>query len=89
MTGNVSAYKQATTTKYTVTYYINKNTQTQQYKTGENVLKTIIYPSISGWTFIGWRENNTATSSVLSGKTMGNSNITLYGYLDKPYNTII
>ena len=76
--GNVSAYKQATTTKYTVTYYINKNTQTQQYKTGENVLKPSFTPSISGWTFIGWRENNTATSSVLSSKTMGNSNITLY-----------
>ena len=76
--GNVSAYKAATTTKYTVTYYINNTTKTQQYKTGEGILSPSFTPSISGWTFIGWRTDKTASSSVLSGTKMGSANITLY-----------
>lgn len=35
-------------------------------------------PTKSGWTFAGWREDTTASSSVLSSKVMGDEPITLY-----------
>lgn len=39
---------------------------------------TTFTPSKSGWTFIGWRTDTAANSSVLSSKTMGDDPITLY-----------
>ena len=70
----------STTQLYTVTYNIDSgNTQTQQFSTGESVITGLNFtPSKSGYTFVGWREDTTASSSVLSSKTMETSNMTLY-----------
>ena len=78
--GNISAGKEIATQNYIVTYYIDTNsTQTQAFAPGESVLNGLNFtPSKSGYTFVGWREDTTASSSVLSSKTMGTSNITLY-----------
>ena len=35
-------------------------------------------PAKAGWEFVGWREDQTASSSVLTGKVMGDDPITLY-----------
>lgn len=63
-----------------VTYYVDSGTTYQEsVVSGNSVLSpTSFTPSKSGYTFVGWRENNTASSSVLSSKTMGTSPITLY-----------
>ena len=78
--GNISAGKEIATQNYIVTYYIDTNsTQTQAFAPGESVLNGLNFtPSKSGYTFVGWREDTTASSSVLSSKTMGTSNMTLY-----------
>lgn len=44
---------------------------------------TTFTPSKSGYTFVGWREDNTANSSVLSEKVMGDNPITLYAVFKK------
>mgnify|MGYP005794805191 CR=1 FL=1 len=70
----------STTQLYTVTYQIDSgNTQTQQFEEGQSVISGLNFtPSKSGYTFVGWKEDTTASSSVLSSKTMGTSNMTLY-----------
>ena len=75
----------STTQLYTVTYNIDSgNTQTQQFSTGESVITGLNFtPSKSGYTFVGWREDTTANSSVLSSKTMGTSNTVSYTHLTK------
>lgn len=35
-------------------------------------------PSLYGWSFVGWREDKTASGSVLTNKLMGDNPITLY-----------
>ena len=65
-----------------VTYYFNPGDYAQEEVDSEaSVLapKTINYLNhFSGWTFVGWREDKTASSSVLSSKVMGDEPITLY-----------
>jgi len=39
---------------------------------------TTFTPTKSGWTFVGWREDKTANSSVLSKKIMDDESVTLY-----------
>lgn len=64
----------------TVTYTVDSGTShTVEYDEGASVLSpTTFTPSKSGWTFVGWREDTTANSSVLTSKTMGDTPITLY-----------
>lgn len=40
-------------------------------------------PSLSGWTFVGWREDTAASASVLSSKVMGDEPVTLYAVFKK------
>lgn len=65
-----------------VTYYFNPTDYAQEEVDSEaSVLtpKTVNYLNhFSGWTFVGWREDKTASSSVLSSKVMGDEPITLY-----------
>lgn len=63
-----------------VTYYVDTGvTYTEEVDSDETVLspKTFI-PAKSGWEFVGWRQDTTASSSVLSTLTMGDNPITLY-----------
>lgn len=78
--GNISESKTATTDKYVVTYHVDTNsTQTQQFVSGESTITGLSFtPSKSGYTFVGWREDTTASSSILTSKTMGTSNTDLY-----------
>lgn len=64
----------------TVTYYVDSGTSyTEEVDSGASCLSpTSFTPTKSGWTFVGWREDTTASSSVLSSKIMGDSPITLY-----------
>lgn len=64
----------------TVTYHVDSGTVYQEdINYGASVLSpTSFTPSKSGYTFVGWREDTAANSSVLSSKTMGDSTITLY-----------
>ena len=63
-----------------VTYYVNTNTSYQEEVDSEAscLSPTTFTPTISGWTFVGWREDTTASGSVLSSKIMGDEPITLY-----------
>lgn len=73
------------TAAVTVTYYVDSGTSYQESVVyGNSVLSpTSFTPSKSGYTFVGWRENNTASSSVLSSKTMGTDPISLYAVFKK------
>ena len=70
-----------------VTYYFNPSDYAQEEVDSEaSVLtpKTVNYLNhFSGWTFVGWREDKTASSSVLSSKVMGDEPITLYAVYKK------
>lgn len=44
---------------------------------------TTFTPSKSGWTFVGWREDTTASSDVLSSKIMGDEPVTLYAVFEQ------
>ncbi len=65
-----------------VTYYFNSNDYAQEEIDSEASCltpKTVNYINhFSGWTFVGWREDKTASSSVLSSKVMGDEPVTLY-----------
>ena len=69
----------------TVTYYVDSGTSYQENVVyGNSVLSPSSFtPSKSGYTFVGWRENSTANSSVLTSKTMGTSPISLYAVFKK------
>lgn len=62
------------------TYHVNTNeVYTEEIDEGESCLSPISFtPTLSGWTFIGWREDNAANGTVLTSKIMGDSPITLY-----------
>lgn len=64
----------------TVTYYVDSGVSyTEEVDSEASCLyPTTFTPTKSGWTFVGWREDNTASSSVLNSKVMGDSPITLY-----------
>lgn len=63
-----------------VTYVVDTNVSYQEeVDEGASCLSPKTFtPSKSGWMFVGWRENATVSSSVLSSKVMGDSPITLY-----------
>ena len=64
-------------------YYIDTDTRQQMsVPTGVDVLNRIT-PTKTGYTFVGWREDTTASSTVLTSKTMGSSGIALYAVFKK------
>lgn len=69
----------------TVTYYVDSGTSyTEEVDSEASCLSpTSFTPTKSGWSFVGWREDTTASSSVLSSKIMGDSPITLYAVFRK------
>lgn len=66
--------------KRTVTYYSETgSTRSASYIEGQAISLSSSYAfSKSGYSFIGWRQDKTASSSVLSSLKMGSSNISLY-----------
>lgn len=68
------------TASRTVTYCVDQNiTYREEVRNGQSCLSPSTFvPTMEGWTFVGWRSDNTATSSVYSECVMGNSAITLY-----------
>ena len=63
-----------------VTYYVNTdNIHTEEIDSEASCLSpTTFTPAISGWTFVGWREDAVASGEVLSSKVMGDEPISLY-----------
>lgn len=63
-----------------VTYYVDTaTTYREEIDNGSSCLSpTSFVPQKAGWTFIGWREDTAASSSVLTSKVMGDAPITLY-----------
>lgn len=64
----------------TVTYVVDNGVSyTEEVDSGASCLAPKSFtPSKSGWTFVGWRHDKTASGSVLSNLTMGDNPITLY-----------
>lgn len=64
----------------TVTYHVDTNViYTEEVDIDESVLNPSTFtPSKSGWTFIGWREDLSANSTVLSNKIMTGDDVDLY-----------
>ena len=62
------------------TYYVDTgDLHTEEIDGEESCLTPKNFtPSKSGWVFVGWREDTTASASVLSSKTMGEDPISLY-----------
>lgn len=69
----------------TVTYYVEASTKyVEEVNSGDSCLSPKTFtPSKSGYTFAGWREDKTASGSVLTSKVMGDSPITLYAVFRK------
>lgn len=63
-----------------VTYMVDSGISYQEkVKKGQSCLApTTFTPSKSGWIFVGWREDKTASGNVLGSKLMERSPITLY-----------
>lgn len=75
--GNSSVYSGAAG----VTYKVDTNlSYTEEIEDGADATKpTSFTPAKSGWTFVGWREDSTASSAVLSSKIITDDKpITLY-----------
>jgi len=68
-----------------VTYRVDSGaTYTQEYDEGANVLSpTSFTPAKTGYTFVGWREDATASSTVLTSKTLQTETLTLYAVFRK------
>lgn len=70
-----------------VTYIVDTDTNTsydEEVDDGLTILSPITFtPAKTGWTFVGWREDTVASSSVLSIKVMGDEPITLYAVYSK------
>ena len=64
----------------TVTYYVDTDTvYTEDVDSEASCLSPKTFtPTKSDWEFVGWRENNTASSEILTDKIMGDSPIALY-----------
>lgn len=62
------------------TYRVDEGTTYQEeVDEGESCLSPKTFaPAKPGWTFVGWRQDNSASSSVLDGLAMGDNPITLY-----------
>ncbi len=64
---------------FNITYQVDNNQYVELIPNGKSALTPSSFtPSKSGYTFVGWREDNTATSSVLTSKTVQGSSFTLY-----------
>ena len=64
-----------------VNYFVDGSVAfTQEIDSGADILDpaTIYIPEKSGWTFVGWREDTTASGDILTEKIMGNSPVSLY-----------
>ncbi len=64
----------------TVTYMVDTNVSyTEEVDSDTSCLSPKTFtPSKEGWSFVGWREDRTASASVLGSKVMADSPITLY-----------
>ena len=71
--------------KRTVTYYSETGTtRTATYIEGQAISLSSSYAfSKSGYSFVGWRQDRSASSSVISSLTMGSSNVSLYAVYRK------
>ena len=71
--------------KRTVTYYSEtNNTKTATFIEGQAISLSSSYATAkSGYTFIGWRQDRSASSSVVNSLTMGSSNVSLYAVYRK------
>lgn len=63
-----------------VTYMVDKNVSyDEEVDYGKSCLTPKTFtPTKNGWVFVGWREDNTASSSVLTSKIMEQTPITLF-----------
>lgn len=63
-----------------VTYHVDTNvTYTEEVDIDESILNpTTFTPAKSGWTFVGWRKDTTASSSVISSEVMTGDDVVLY-----------
>lgn len=62
-----------------VTYEVNGTKYEELHYNGTSVVSpTTFTPTLSGYEFVGWREDTIATSEVITEKTMSGSPITLY-----------
>lgn len=70
-----------------VTYYVNTGTSYQEEVDSEAscLSPTTFTPELSGYTFVGWREDTTASGEVLSEKVMGDEAISLYAVFKKTF----
>ena len=74
--GNIRVYPNAGNVTYVVD---NGISYIEEVDIDDSCLSpTTFTPSKSGWTFIGWREDTAANSSVLSSKIMDGNDVTLY-----------
>ena len=64
----------------TVTYMVDTNVSyTEEVDSDASCLSPKTFtPSKAGWSFVGWREDRTASASVLGSKIMADSPVTLY-----------
>ena len=71
--------------KRTVTYYSETNsTKTATFIEGQAISLSSSYATAkSGYRFIGWRQDRSASSSVLNSLTMSSSNVSLYAVYRK------
>lgn len=69
----------------TVTYIVDvENEVKEEVDSGASCLSPKTFtPSKSGWTFVGWREDTTASADVLTEKLMDDEPITLYAVFEK------
>lgn len=69
----------------TVTYVVDSGVSyTEEVDSGASCLSPKTFtPSKDGWTFVGWREDTTASGSVLSSKVMESDPITLYAVFEQ------
>lgn len=70
---------------HTVTYYVDTNvTYSENVNDGDTCLSpTTFTPSKDGYRFVGWREDTTASNSVLNEKVVTGNNIVLYAVFAK------
>ena len=71
--------------KRTVTYYSETGTtKTATYIEGQAISLSANYAvAKSGYSFVGWRQDRSASSSVISSLSMGSSNVSLYAVYRK------
>lgn len=68
-----------------VTYHVDSGiTYTEEVEEGSSCLSpTTFTPAKSGWTFVGWRQDNAASGSTLSSLLMGDNAIALYAVFSR------